>query len=360
MSEPSWQDFYDVGKAILQTRRPSLVVEEGDVSDAILAGAASMASAIVAYASARFRACFLDGAEGQELTDLAHDRGVDRDAGDPSVGRVTLTRVSAAAGAGTIDAGTRVATEADSTGEFASFTLDEDAVFGALTTTLSNVAATCTLNGKIGNVEDGTVIRFIDPIFDPSILPANSDRFVGGLEEESDEDLRDRVRGFFLTQARGTIEALIFGAKETPGVARVSVSVDLAGIVTVYVADENGNSNAELVAAAQENLENWRDAADIVNASGGVIYSQAVSISLSVRTGISVAALIDAIRQAIISRLKRLNPGETLHPDMISAAVRDIDRDGIVTVTVITPAVAIVPGTNELIRTSNGLIDVTG
>lgn len=353
----SWQDYYDIGKAALQTRRPKLVVEEGDVSDAVLAGAASMASALTAYANRRYRARFLDGSSGDDLKENARDRGVEPDLGDEAIGYLTLTRPTASVGAGTITAGKRVASQADSTGAFVTFTLDEDVVFGALDLVKTNVPATCTVVGKTGNVAASTIERFIDDIFDPSIIPSNPERFAGGVEAESDEEIRDRVRGFFLTQARGTLDALDFGARQVPGVDRVSIVVDDSGVVTMYVADAQGNSNAALVAAVVREIRNWKDAADVVYVTGGVIVNQAISLSITVKTGTDINAMLDKIRQAVVSRVGRLNPGETLYRDMISAAVRDVDREKISGVDVVVPAANVATSTaNEIIRTNTGII----
>lgn len=348
MAEPSWQDLYDLGKVTLQTRRPQAVVNEGDVYDAIIAGAATMASAIIAFANQRFRSAFLDGAEGSDLTDLAYDRGVEREPGSQAIGTVTLTRATAAAGAGTVAAGTRIRTEADSTGAFVVITLDSDFVFGGATLSVSGTA-TAEEIGTEGNIGVNTLDSFLDIPFDTSLVPTNT-QFAGGAPEETDEDLRDRVRGFFLTQARGTIEALKFGARQVAGVDRVTVTVDSAGVVTVYVADAEGNSSAALVAAVTAELENWRDAADVVYVTGGVIVLQNVTYSLTVRTGTDVAAIVDTIADAITSRIGRLNPGETLYRDMITAAIRDVDRDNILAVTLTVPAANVAPSANQLIR----------
>jgi uncharacterized phage protein gp47/JayE len=360
MAELSWQDYYDLGKVTLQTRRPKFVVIEGDGTDAIIAGVASCATAITAQSARNFRTTFLDGADDQDLTDRAHDRGVDRDQGAKAIGTVTLTRPGVGAGAGTITAGTRVATDPDSTGQFQIYTLDNDVVYGALDLTETQTI-TCSRVGKAGNVGIGSdgITRFIDPIFDDTIVPSNAERIAGGTEVESDEDLRDRVRGFFLTQARGTLDALVYGAKQVDGVTRVSISVDSAGVITVYVADADGNSNTAMVDAVTAELEHWRDAADVVYVTGGVIVLQTVSVQISVRTGTSLAALLDRVRQSIISAIGRLNPGETLSPDLISTAVRDVDRTNIVRANVLDPLVSIVPGVNELIRTNGGLITLS-
>lgn len=355
MSEPSWQDLYDLGKVTLQSIRTRALVLPGDVYDAIISGTATVGTAIIAYAEQRFRSAFLDGAQGDDLTALAHDRGVDRDLGAFAIGSVSLTRPGAGVGAGTITAGTRVATNADSTGAFSIFTLDTDAVFGALDLT-KTVNATCTVVGKTGNVASGTIARFIDSTFDPTIVPSNGIEFAGGAEQETDEDLRDRVRGFFLTQARGTIDALEFGARQVPGVDRVSIVVDSSGIITVYVADAEGNSNPAMVAAVAAELEHWRDAADVLNVISGVVINQAVTLSLTVATGSNVAALEDRVRQAIISNIGLLNPGDILYRDAIASAVRAVDPQAIKSVNITVPAANIAPSANQLIRTNTGII----
>lgn len=355
-TEPTWQDFYDVGLAALQSRRPSLIVIQGDVTDAILAGAASMATAVIAFAAAKFRACFLDGAEGDDLTVLAHDRGVDRDTGDLAVGTVAFTRVSFAAGAGTITAGTQIASATDATGAFSTYTTDHDVIFGPTDLTHS-VTATCTKIDVHGNVAIGQVTRIIDATFDPSITVVNAAAFAGGQPSESDPDLRDRVRGFFLTQARGTILALIFGAKTTPGVSRVAVTVDSSGVVTVYVTDADGNGNQALADAARAILEDWRDAADVVYVTFGDVSNQAIDLTLTVVAGVDIPALLDRVRQAVISRLQRLNPGDTLYRDAIAAAARAVDQDGIVSVRVNSPPVDLAAATPaQIFRTNTGLV----
>jgi hypothetical protein len=142
-------------------------------------------------------------------------------------------------------------------------------------------------------------------------------------------------------------------------VDRVTVEVDSAGIVTVFVADADGNSNLAMIAAVATELEHWRDAADVVNVTGGIIFLQPITIRVSVRAGVSVSALLDRIRQAIISRVGLLNPGETLHPEIISAAGQEVDKQNITRVEVVSPVVSIVPSENQLIRTNSGIISVT-
>lgn len=354
---PSWQDYYDIGRSTLQTRRPRLVLYQGDVTDAVLCATASACSMLTAYGANRFLAAFLDGAAGDDLTNLARDRGVERDLGDESIGTVTFSRISFSIGAGTIPAGTRIASDPDSSGNFSTFTTQIDVVFGP-TDLSKSVNATCTKVGLAGNVASGTVIRILDSIFDVSITVTNAVRFAGGSEIESDPDLRDRVRGFFLTQARGTVDALVYGAKTVAGVKRVAVIPDYdTGIVTVYVSDADGNANSAMTDAVQSELENhWAAAGDVIVVVGAVLVIEAIDISLTVKTGVDVNSLLDRVRQAVVSRVARLNPGETLYRDMISAAARDVDKDSILSVVVNTPPANIAPSTGQVLRTNTASV----
>lgn len=356
MASPSWQDLYDVGVYVAQARRPRLVVNQGDVTDAIIAGCATCCDVAQGENARRFRSTYLDGADDEDLTVEASDRGVDRDLGDQAVGQVTLARPTAAAGGGTVFAGTTVATVADVNGTFSSYTTDTDAVFGALDLS-KTVDVTCTVDGPQGRADVGTVTRILGSVFDASLTCTNSDRIDGGANAESDPDLRDRTRGFFKTQARGTEEAIIYGAKTVPGVKRASVSVNPStGEVVLYVADENGNANATLVADVVAVMPEWAAVDSLITVVGGTQFLQAIDVSITVRTGTDINALLDRIRNAIVSRLLRLNPGETLYRDMIRDAVIGVDRQNILQVDVNTPAANVTPSASEAIRTTIDLI----
>ncbi len=355
MASPAWQDIYDVGRYALQARRPTMIINQGDVSDAFLAGAATMVDASIGENAKRFRAVFLDGAEGDDLTQRASDSGTDRFSGAPAIGSVVLARASSSAGAGTIPAGFLVGSEPDTTGAFSTYTLDSPAVFGALDLT-KTVTVTCTKDGPQGNVAATTVTRMlggdVGAAFDPSITVNNPVLFAGGANEESDEDLRARAKSDFLNQVRGTDSAIETGARTVKQVKRVSVSEDSTGAATLFVSDADGNSNAAMVALVQAVLPDWEAVGSIITVVGASLLVVAVDVSLTVRAGVDVAAIVDKVRSAIVSRLALLNPGETLQREFISAAALGVDKQNIIGCQVNTPAAALAPSANQAIRTS--------
>jgi uncharacterized phage protein gp47/JayE len=355
MSTPSWNDFYDLGVYTAQVRRPSLVVYQGDVTDAMIAGCATMASTIVGWGAGRFKIVFLDGATGADLTANCHDRGVDRDIGAHSVGVATISRLTHVAGAGTVPTGTRVATTVDASGKFVTFTTNIDTVFGA-TDDSKTVNCTCTVIDVVGNVAPGLINRILDlsSLWDQTLTVTNLLRFAAGAPEESDEDLRDRTRNFFLTQARGTIDALIYAAKLVPGVSRASIVVDESGVVSLYAADKDGNSNPAMVAAVTAKIEGppaWRDAADVVDTIGATLYTVDIDLSLTVRTGVDVSTLLDTVRKAVVAQVNRGQPGDTLFRDVISSAGRAVDPEAIKSVRVNSPLADLVPDPDQAIAT---------
>lgn len=348
----SYQDFYDLGLATATTRRPRLIVRPGDVSDAYISAGATMANAIVGVGARGFRQTLLFGADGDDLHVVAHDRGVNWDPGDNAIGRVTFSRLAIGA-SGVIVAGTRVATDPDTvTGAFPTFTTDIDAVFLAGDLSKS-VNATCTAIDNIGNIEVGEITRILDTIVLPGISVTNVARFAGGSPPESDADLQARTAAFPLVLRRGTEDALIFGAKLTPGVKRASVVAAVGGIVTMYVSDASGNSNQALADAARRIIDGppaWRSAGDHVVIFGADLLLQDIDYSLTVRAGVDVNALLSRTDAAAANALFRLQPGEALFRSAISTAIENVDSRSIVAATINNPLANIVPAQSQIIR----------
>lgn len=345
----SYQDLYDIGLATLQSRRPSIVVRPGDVSDAYVSAGASMANAIIGVGARGFRSVLLFGAEGDDLHVVSHDRGVDWDPGDPAVGTVTFSRIGTGP-VGVIPSGTRVATDPDSvTGAFPTFTTDVDAIF-ATSDTSKSVTCTCTQIDAIGNAEANTVTRILDTITLTGISVTNSVRFAGGSAAESDADLQARTAAFPLVLRRGTEDALIFGAKLTPGVKRASLVNSGGGVITMYVSDADGNSNTALADAARAVINGppaWRSAGDTVVVIAASLLTIDVDYSLVVRAGVDVNALFARTDAAGRAAVGRLQPGETFYRTIFSTAVENVDRQSIVSCRVNVPAADLAPTTSS-------------
>jgi uncharacterized phage protein gp47/JayE len=345
-----FENYYDLGKAEMLIRRPDLFLNEGDTADFLVAAGAAMADKNDQYANELAAKTYLDTAEGDDLTTLADDHwGIQRQEAVQATTVLTFSRPTVGGGGGTIDAGTTVATDKDENGDDVRFTTDADIVFGS---DLSKTGdATAVDGGTDGNVGASTIINIIDALFDPTITVNNASQAVGGAEEESDPDLRERVRLYPSTLRRGTLAALEYGAASVPGVWVATATEDPdTGITTVYVTDASGNSNAQMVSDVEAELENWRCAGSVVVVLGGSKLEQAITVVLTVAAGVDVAALEADIQSAIEERVNKLGVGETLYITMITTAVQNVRIDEILDVTVSLPAADVVPSASQVIR----------
>ncbi len=333
----SFQDLLTQGQAEAQSRRPDLLFIEGDITVAQLHASASMADACERFAAQGFKETFIDGAEGDSLSALVDDHlNIQRTAATQSIVTADFSRVSSAAGAGTVFAGTTVATDFGPDGEEIQFTTDNDAVFGGAALGPISVTATASEAGRDGNVAVAEITRIIDSIFDSSITVTNPAASGGGNDEESDPELRERARNFFVTLRRGTLASLEFGAKNDVAEVRFARAVEdlTTGLVTVTVSDSDGNSTAQMVNDTILVLEDFRCAGTTVSVVGGtqVLVDLVIEVTDSI-AGFDVAAAEADLIDAVEARINKLDPEEDLFLDSLIAAIIAVFPDEIFNVT---------------------------
>ena len=347
---PSVQDLVDQGLAEAQFRRPDLLFAEGDVALAQIHAGAAMADACIRYAAQALAATFIDTAKGDDLTALVDDHlDLQRQPATADTVTVTFERTSGGAGE-TIAAGTVVATVIGADGREVRFTTDAPIVVPGAGNGPYDVGATCTEVGRDGNVAAAAISRIVDTLGDTTWTVTNVALAAGGNEEESDEQLRQRARTFWGTLRRGTLAALEFGAL-TVAAVRVAVASESAnGLVTVVVADEDGNSNAQMIADTQVTLEAWRAAGVPVNVAGGTQLVQNIVAVLTTIEGFDLIAATSLIEEAVVSRGRKQRMGKVLYLDALTAAIIGVDPDGIEEVTFTTPTDDVTPTTYQVIR----------
>ena len=353
---PSFADLYSTGLAEMQSRRSDLTVYTGDVTDVFLNAGAAMVDLAVRFDAKAFRETFLDGASGDELTTVVLDHlNLPRSAATAAQSTVAFSRplVGGAEPAGTILAGSVVATEFDANGNEIQFTTDANIIFALGVLGPLSIGVTAVETGREGNVSVGTVTRIVDtPSFDSSFTVTNTALAGGGNAEESDEEYRERARSFFGTLRRGTIAALEFGALEVASVRVATVTEDAAtGITTVTVTDSDGNSTAQMVSDVVTNLELWRAAGSVVVVAGGTVLSQGITVVISdFKDGYIVAANLTIISDAVTARMAKLKAGETLFLDAIIAAIIATAPDQIFNVTFSVPSGDVPAASGQVIR----------
>jgi uncharacterized phage protein gp47/JayE len=367
MAAPSFQDLYDLGKAEAIIKRPRLRVLVGDLADMLIAGAAAMADRVIGYVAERFAATYLDGAQGDDLTTLAADHwGIARRAALKATGILIVHRGTPDASVQTIPVGTIFATERDSSGQELRYLSTALVSWAGSEDGQKLVPLEAETAGIDHNVAADAVTRFLSNEPTGGVYTLASLAMTGGMEEETDEELRERVRTFPSTLRRGTLGALEYGALQTPGagVAVATAVADDTGFVTVFVADASGGStglpkmvdpdtpdNGTMTAKVAIELLNWAPAGSLVQVMGGVVQTVDVELLLTVRLGVDVNQLIADVQVAVEARMARLKIGETLYLSNLINAVKAVDPDNIVNVEIESPLTDTAPSTpGSLIR----------
>lgn len=363
---PSFMDLFEEGRVEQIVKRADLAVLPGDVAEMIQSAGAAMGDRVLATVAERIKETFLGGAKGEALKTLVKDHwNIDKKVASKAAGLVTLSRPTAAAGAGTIPQGSEVATARDSSGVEVRFVTTAAVAFGATELSKTGVAVEASKAGKAGNVAAAKVTRVVTTsLFDQTLTVTNPARFAGGAEEESDEDLIDRVRRFPSTIRRGTLAALEYGALTVHGVARANANENETGLVNLFVTDEDGNSTGATVTAGPTvvddgtmtkkvavEIENWRAAGSVITVIGGVLLEIPVVVELTVRSGYNVLGARQTIIDSITGRGRRYQIGETVRREHIQQAVLNVDQR-ITGCNVISPPADIEPAPNEIPRFS--------
>lgn len=333
---PTFDDYFQAGRAEAIDRTPTLTFDEGDISEMEMAASAAMADHLTEYAAERVKATFLDGAFGDDLTILADDRyNIQRLSASSATVTATFSRTSGTL-TGTIPAGTVIATQKDTLGREVQFITDGDQGFsvGQLS---AAIACTCTLPGSQGNVAAGAINRLVSTGLFDTFSVTNAARAAGGAEQEDDDSLKGRCRQFYSTLRRGTLEALEFGAKGVAGVSNATAAEPGDGTVSMFVSDASGGSSPTMISNVTTEMDNWRAAGVIVNVFGGSVVTVAgIDISLTLRAGVVVKA--SDVQAAVAGRINKLKIGEDLSTTLIKNAASSVDPDNILDVVVNSPA----------------------
>lgn len=326
---PSVNDLVDQGLAEAEDRRNDLLFSDGDVSLAQIHAGAAMADAAVRFSAQAFKATFIDLAEGDDLTALVDDHlNLPRQQATAAQVTLAFSRTSAG-GAGTIAAGTIVATAIAADGSEQRFAVDNNVGVGAGANGPFTATATAVTDGRAGNVAAAAITRIVDALFDTTFSVTNAAAAGGGNDQESDPQLRQRARTFWSTLRRGTLAALEFGALTVASVRTARAIEDPTGLVTVLVADEDGNSTAQMVTDVETALEAWRSAGVVVTVIGGTRLPVGVFVYLILRDGVDLNPLITPVTDAITAQMAKQRQGETLYLYQLVRAILDVDPDGI-------------------------------
>lgn len=349
---PSMDELVGIGLAAAQSSRETLLLDEGDIAEQDIVSSAAMGMAVLQRGAQLNRQTYLEGCEDEEVLDqrILDRYNLARLLAANALVTLSITRATAAAGAGTIDAGSTFATVIDSEGTRQEFVTTVPLNWGGAETGTKTVPAQAVIAGKAGNVAAASITQKVSTLFDSSFTVTNVARAAGGADKETNEQYIARARQYPATLARGTKAAVEFGGLQVPGV-RVSTATEDedTGIGTLYIADASGGSNAELEALVIIELENWRPIGSTITVTGGELLEQDVTVEVTMLFG-EATDLATVIENAITDELARLGAGETLYRARIVHAVINSAPDRIRNVTVTTPAADVEPDPQQIIR----------
>ncbi len=355
---PTRDDLFAIERRYIRTAsgvriNPNVLDVPGSDLNLIAGAGSLMGEAIVATWARCIRGLLVDTARDDELDRIAFDRfGILRKDASAATVTLTLTRPTFGAGGGTVNAGSRVTTPLG-----AIFALAIDVVFGA-TDLVKTVEAAAQVVGPEQNVPVNTVTAFVDQPFDATITVNNVTPAAGGANRESDPQFRGRIRGFFLTVRRGTIDAVRYGGMQVPGVATATAyeitnpgDALPAGAGQLIISDENGNASAPMIQNVKNELLAWRPLGIPVFVSGGVIVYEPVSFRLAFETGVDTIAASEEVRSVVVAVAQFLAGGQTLYRSQLRAAALSVPGTIVRDDAVVAPAGDVIPDDNtQIIR----------
>lgn len=254
------------------------------------------------------------------------------------------------------------------------FRLLEDCVWNGGDATPKTVRAICEQTGPNGNVDALTITTLSEDVGDTTVTVTNPAVSAGGRDQESIVDFTRRVRGWFINQARGTLNALEFGAEQVPEVAQATSrevswaagsypptltpaeilaheDVFPAYRAKVSIADINGQANPALAEKVREALQEWRAAGVPVQIIGSTHqYIVVAWAGLGAKPGFSLQLLLDDLFARCIALVLELAPEETLERAALFAAAKEVEGLLVPAASLVAPAGDIVPAAGYTLR----------
>lgn len=212
------------------------------------------------------------------------------------------------------------------------------------------VKAICESTGPSGNVDAGTITEiFVQG--DDSITVTNPTVASGGRDLESPVDLLARARDWYVNAPRGTLSAIEYGAKQTPGVVSATGN-ELTRPVKAYdnempffrvrlsVGDVNGQAGTALVADTRIVLQEWRGAGVPVLLFGSLVNEVAVKwVGLKAKPNYVLATLLSELSGKMIAFAGTLGPDTPIERADLFAIAKGIEGfAGVPMETLVVPA----------------------
>jgi uncharacterized phage protein gp47/JayE len=361
---PTQRDLFAAGRreAILSPTRFTRSIIDTTNSDIniVLNVAAAMGEEVAAYVQAALNALTLSNATEEDLDRLVYDLyQLRRHGAQAAVATLSLSRVVTTSGL-TIPAGSAFS------GLGATFTTQASVSFAAGNPGPILVTAVADRTGPDGNLPAGAINNTVTA-FSQTVLVTNPQAAAGGRDQETDVQLRDRARDFFITARRGTRAAIEFGALQVSRVVQATAE-ELFQIanghpalrVALYVADANGQANAAMAAEVTRSLDEYRALGVPVQAIAAVPqYVNITATGIQFAAGADTEQVLASATQALLALVNSTPPGATLYRTAIQGTLAGVSQLIVPATALTAPAGDLVPSTGTVIRTTADRITLT-
>ncbi len=254
---------------------------------------------------------FPEWSYGEFLDAHARSRGMTRKAATAAIGNVTITGAENTI----IPAGTTVSTASLNNEDPAvAYQTTEEATIPISGTVTVPIA--CAQTGTIGNTNPNTIILLGSTVVGIYSV-TNEEAVSGGTDEESDEDLIDRIEEYDQTQGDsyiGNISDYKRWAMSVSGVGNAAIipAQDSSGLVTIVLTDANGNpASSQLCTEVYDYIMSPDDPTQRVapiNAYLSVIAPETIAIGAKATVELTEEATMDAVQQAFIENMIQYLP----------------------------------------------------
>lgn len=204
--------------------------------------------------------------------------------------------------------------------------------------------------GARGNVAANSVCVMISPAAGITSV-SNPEPFSGGVDEESDDALRSRLLAAYQNISNGTNSAFYYDlAMGHEGVSSANILPRRRGrgTVDVVITCRSADSQDDIVAAIQADLDHRKEINVDVLVTAAVRDYPPVSVEIAVEDGYGFDLVAEKVREEIESCVEELGVGSSL----LLAAVgsRLLSVDGVYNYRILAPTADVLPASDHVLR----------
>lgn len=378
MDLPRLQDFINIARGEILSRSSLLTLDvvdrDGTDLNVLLNVQAAMADEVIGQLTYVAAGLFLDSATGDQLDRYAFDRyGLVRKGASGSQGSVTFSLAAPAAGNFTISDGTTL--QASDGNQF--LTIGNNLFLAGSTSLIVPVRSALAGSaqqeqaGQITSITGGPIAGAPAGLTVTNVLAT-----FGAADDETDADLRNRCRGFFLTARRGTLAAIEAGALSVPGVVRATATEVLdalgrpARVVLLAIADQYtdlfatlstvppayATQSQQLTANVFAGLDEYRAGGIYVQVSVAQVILLPIALSLTFRAGADVDYTATLAKATAVNYVNALSPGQSFSPVDLQSALAGVPGLIITRAEVSSPGGVVDTNPLQVLRTGLGLV----